>query len=184
MRFEGMGERKIVFRKDITQVNLEEILLNGVLAIPWKMVSLDTNNFIVLREFQYITLTSGDSLRGLVLDTKNGKDYLDNEWTFVDQSSPCYYAFSDTTMKDGGTPLPKFNLIDTSTGSTNKGSKIGWEVRSYLELNMGPGCTPRTSPRHPRLSPRQRVSRPPRWHDQVQQPLHPARQSASPTLVR
>lgn len=138
LRIEGKGERKIVFRKDITQVNLEEVLLNGVSAIPWKMVGLDTNNYIVLREFQYITLTDGDSIKGLVLKSETGKDYLDNTWTLVDQDSPCYYAFSDSTMKDGGTPLPKFNLAEISTGGTNKGSNIGWEVRSYLELNTGP----------------------------------------------
>lgn len=137
LRIEGQGIRKFVFRKDITQVNLEEIMLNGISAVPWKMISLDNNNYIVLREFQYITLTEGDSLRGLALQNK---DYLDNDWTLIDANSPCYYAFAGEDMKNGGTPLPKFTFATTTNNSStpNKGSDLGWEARSFLELNTSP----------------------------------------------
>lgn len=130
--------RKFAFKKDIAQANLEDILVYGVSAVPWRMMSLDNNAFIVLREFQYLTLTEGDSFRGLVL--RDGSDYLDNEWRFVDSNNTCYYYLSGDSDTETGTPLAKFNLGQTGSteGTPNKGSDIGWEVRSQLELVTGP----------------------------------------------
>ena len=141
LRIEGTGNRKFSFRNDITQVNLEDVLIHGVSAVPWKMISLENTNYIVLREFQYITLTEGDSFRGLVLNPENGqtKDYLDNEWTLVDASSPCYYSFAGESNNEGGTPLPKLSFsFSNNTSAPKRGSGLGWEARSFLELKTGP----------------------------------------------
>ena len=113
---------------DITQVNLEEILVKGVSAVPWHAVALTQNDSLTFREFQYVTLTAGDFVRGLVL--KDDEDQLlSNTWHAVDPDTPCYYAFAGTSPINDGIVLPKFNFIDES---------IGWEVRSILELDVGP----------------------------------------------
>lgn len=131
IRFTGHGQRVFKFAKDITQVNIEEILEKGISAIPWRTVTLDANNSITFREFQYVTLTAGDSIRGLTIlpQDPNAPQQLTNTWQKVDSASPCYYAFAGTSPINDGIALPIINLQDENAQ---------WEVRSFFELDFGP----------------------------------------------
>jgi hypothetical protein len=119
--------RTQTFRADAHKINLEEILEGGISAIPWTSYSYGPKTTsLTLREYQYVTLTEGDLLANIQL---TGSTNITNNWQAVKTSSgnPVSYTIGDTTYD-----LPVLNVAD-STGKT-----VEWEIRSFLELDVGP----------------------------------------------
>jgi hypothetical protein len=70
----------------------------------------------------------------------NGQ-FLNNDWMKVDQNCPCLYAFAGSNITQDGIELPKLNILSldtTQAPAADASDAICWEVRSLLELNMGP----------------------------------------------
>lgn len=77
-------------------------------------------------------------------------DYLDNTWAPVDPDTPCLYAVAGTDIMSDAIELPKFNIasFDTTGESLGQGEPLRWEVRSILELNVGPTTAQTLYPGH------------------------------------
>ena len=76
--------------------------------------------YLTVQEFQFVNLTAGDTLVSIDVP---GKSVLDNDFTPCNNAT---YKFGDGDE----TPLPDIAIPDQ-----------GWEVRSGLELNVGPNLT-------------------------------------------
>ena len=114
--------------------SLEEINDSGLAAFkdyPWVHKNFKVVNF-ELQEMQILTLTSGDTIEGVVLDSSEplpgggaaDVSKVDNQFRRISQSSEIYYTlFGEETA----TALPNINI-----------DSIYWQIRSRLDLNAGP----------------------------------------------
>jgi hypothetical protein len=107
-------------------IELSDIFEEGIQAIPWTMLTFDTaSDKLEFQEYQYITLSADDTLKGLVL-VEPEKNCVDATWKTC---SEVEYVFADdpSTTK----VLPSINLSSNNAGS-------GWEVSSIAELSASP----------------------------------------------
>ena len=108
--------------------SLEEINDSGLAAFkdyPWVHKNFKSVNFEI-QEMQILTLTSGDTIEGVVLDSTEEADVsvVNNTFKRISQSSEIYYTlFGD----EAATALPNINI-----------DSIYWQIRSRLDLNAGP----------------------------------------------
>jgi len=129
-------------------VEVSQILEKGLHVVPWSnTVLLSDSRKITITEYQYITLTEGDTLNTLTVNTKNEdnqeiwKKTRESEntssltlgsisagWIKCDQESPITYTTSGAKT---ATSLPKISL--------GQDSQTTWEVCSFLELSTSPG---------------------------------------------
>lgn len=121
------------FQKSTTeaQITAEEVLTFGsAIDIPWAAYRFSPESPLIAKEYYYLTLQEGDTLKALCSEAvaaDNGGQVLDANWV------PCDAGITKYQLKTegGATPiietLPVFNL----TGAQ-------WEVRSKLLLNCGP----------------------------------------------
>ncbi len=122
--------------KATDSVEIADILEQGMHLVPWSnYVQLSTNKKITITEYQYVTLTEGDTLNTLTVDSTDSPCTISNtQWTgcLSTEEAPITYtpAGSDTP-----TILPK---IDLGSGLT---PSAGWEVCSLLELSTSPGLS-------------------------------------------
>jgi len=118
------------FKTD-NDISTEDIMTYGLAAaIPWVSLTVDSTKYLTLKEYQYITLTSGDKLLDLKFSPTDPEDptslptKLDYDWQTID-SATYQFASSETSEK----------LPDIKVGT------IKWQGRSKLEFNMGPDTT-------------------------------------------
>ncbi len=116
--------RTLEFKPDTNNINLEEVLTNGIAAIPWKGYSFGNNTSLTLREYQYVVLTEGDSVENLDTSITN----INNTWKEAKaaQNKLISYTIGSTSYD-----LPKITI-------SRAGDTISWEIRSFLELDVGP----------------------------------------------
>lgn len=110
-------------------ISPETIAQYGLAAsIPWKQYKLNNVKYLKIKEYQYITLTSGDSIQSLILtdasDTEDVERKLTSRYVTVDSAS---YLIDGEDATGSPTDLPVINI---------PGSK--WEVASFLDINMSP----------------------------------------------
>ena len=119
---------KSIICKDFTakDLTLEAILENGINAIPWQILRGSETEYLHIIEYQYRTLTEGDKLNSISLETASDK--LSATWTAC---SAANYTFSSS---DNPEPLPPYNLDGRS-----------WEVASFLDFNLGPNTVQKLS---------------------------------------
>jgi hypothetical protein len=137
-------DRGAFIPKASERVEVSQILEHGLHIVPWSdYVTLNNNKKITITEYQYITLTEGDILNNLTLDTSDEKNqpsknkaghYVigNKRWTkcLSTTESPIVYTLAGAKTE---TILPKIDLISPSSTS--------WEVCSFLELSTSPGYT-------------------------------------------
>ncbi len=124
--FRSKTNRTIELRQDsFAQVDFESILTNGISAIPWRAYNFGKNYYIKLREFQYIVLGAGDKLVNVDISPIN------NTWQAI---APAADPQPSYIIGDTETFLPKFRIKSPEDGKTD----ICWEVKSFLELDVGP----------------------------------------------
>lgn len=120
---------EVILSENLSLVPINEILLTeaeadalGIAGIPWYTRDLTGDNRITLREYQYITLTEGDTL--ISLTAAEGQTTLGNDWISckTDSEFPVKYSIGDTVYT-----LPALAV---------KG--MSWEARSLLEFEVGP----------------------------------------------
>lgn len=123
-------------------IALEDILIDGIAGVPWKHYSFNANKYLVITEYQYITLNNGDVLTNI--DVQNP---LSATWQPADCVSYIIAGESKT--------LPSVNinklLLQNKLSHENKTSnylqesdvdwnsialsgKLTWEVKSALLL--------------------------------------------------
>ena len=109
------------------EISAEEIATKGLsAAIPWRPYSFGNaghNKELVLTEYQYITLAEGSTLVSCELEDDVTATTLSNNWVGCKDTTT--YKIND----EGAQTLPP---VDFTTHD------IKWEVRSKLEMNMGP----------------------------------------------
>lgn len=112
---------ELVKDKVTEDLTSEDVLLNGLAAsIPWVSVAVDAAKYITVKEYQYITLTSGDILK---------------EITFVDDS------ITDISYTPSEVSYAKYKFMSSSIDSVLPSLVVAdtnWKVRSKLDINMGP----------------------------------------------
>ena len=107
----------------------EDILTQGLAAaIPWVSLGTNANTYLELQEYQFITLTNSDELDAITFPTGTTATKLNYEWKNVDTAT-YKYSTSDMTV---ALPTLNFKIGD---------NKVCWEVRSKLDLNIGPMVT-------------------------------------------
>lgn len=105
----------------------ETILENGIESVPWEAFNLNGEYaYLTIIENQYITLTEGDTIKGITTGTSTTKPstfdvILDNTWKTINAAT-YQFATDDTESYLPSAP---------STGIT-------WQVRSRLNINIGP----------------------------------------------
>ncbi len=115
------------------QVEVSQILEQGLHIIPWGSVVLLTDSkTVTVTEYQYVTLTAGDTLKTLTVEANgasdNGGYTISNNWVkcLSTEEKPIAYQLAG---EESPTELPKLELA----------SGAGWEVCSLLELSTAPG---------------------------------------------
>lgn len=105
------------------QVSTDSILTYGLMAnIPWVTMSLTTDNTIELIEYKYINVTNGGEIDEITQLNSNQFSKLSHNWNEIKSFSGRLEDASELSgeeKKDGNS----------------------WEVRSILQLNMGPALT-------------------------------------------
>ena len=112
------------------KIDISVIFDSGISEIPWKYLPLN-NEKIVFQEYQYVTLTGGDTLSKLAL-ANNTLKMLDDTWQKVSEAD---YILSSDKTKPISLPVidvyTPFEGTDESSGSSN-----GWDACCLLELNV------------------------------------------------
>lgn len=121
IKWEGIGTPVPLKKIDnADEVSVEDILENGLSIVPWVKVTMKKDCYLTVQEFQFVNLTAGDTLVSIEVQ---GKSVLDNNFTPCTKAT---YKFGDGDE----TPLPDIAIPNQ-----------GWQVRSGLELNVGPNLT-------------------------------------------
>ena len=109
------GDIKLVKNIKADNVSNEDILTYGLAAtIPWINYTVNNTDYLTLKEYQYINLTSGDTL---VATT--GLDHaFDNTWRNISTFSYIYSSGED--------------------GSKSSTNICQWQARSKLEFDFSP----------------------------------------------
>ena len=110
--FTGVDQNSL---KNLTKtVSVEDILLNGITAIPWRLFNFNHDtNYLTIAEYQYRTLTTNDKVDSITMTDST----IDSTWKPCTAAS---YTYADETSET----LPVL-------GQGN------WQVRSYLALDVG-----------------------------------------------
>ena len=105
-------------------IDLAAIFDSGIESIPWAPLSLSSSNAdgMIFQEFQYITLSAGDTLNKLVV----AGSCLDEHWKACDEVAYTLAGFATPSH------LNKVNV----SGDFNQGN--GWQACSTLDLNVSP----------------------------------------------
>lgn len=124
--------------KEIKEVS--DILEQGLHTIPWSnYVLLNDSVKVTITEYQYVTLTEGDTLNILAVDSQSDSYTLNNaRWTrcLSTDATPVTYTLADS---ENSVVLPKIDLDPASAPS--HGFSVGWEVCSLLELTTSPSIS-------------------------------------------
>ena len=125
----------ITLKKDSTKtsVSADDILNNGIAAIPWVLASVGQGRKVEINEFQYITLGEGDTLTSLALSVPNTSTAtapydLSEAWWRVGNGGAEYVINGDPQK------LPDIGKVPNSV-LTESGTY--WEVHSRLLINSG-----------------------------------------------
>lgn len=107
-------------------IEIATILDSGIDEIPWKYLLLGTSNSgvddtIILQEYQYVTLGSGDTI-GQIQLANNCSKISSDKWS--ECSAATYYAAADP---EHAVELPTLKIPDCC-----------WEVSSIFELDVSP----------------------------------------------
>ena len=106
---------------NLGKVSYEDIIQNGITAIPWGTAYDFNEDFnLTFIENQYISLTEGDTLISISGEETDG-DSITNDWKTI---SGAKYQLTEAETSD---ELPKINI-----------DGYNWKVRSRLDFNMGP----------------------------------------------
>lgn len=106
-----------------SKITVENILINGINAIPWKAVSeLSSGKNIEIQEYQYINLTAGDLIKNLGVEGDITSNYIP-----VTTAETVAYRLSSELDDDS---IPPHNLPTIAV------SEFNWEIASRLQLNV------------------------------------------------
>ena len=125
IKLNNIDSNLLVKTDDELTISPDDILKNGIAAIPWKSITLTKSipvNSIVIKEYQYINLIAEDKLSAIIFKNEPANKTIGNHWRPVTAAS---YIFAG----EAETNLSKFNFKDDT---------ICWEVRAGLDINIGP----------------------------------------------
>ena len=115
------NNKEIYKNNDLGSVSAEDIVQNGISAIPWGTAYNFSGDFnLTFVENQYISLTEGDTLKAITLAGSSNAEELDNTWK---EAKDAKYLLAEAENDD---VLPKINVAG-----------YNWNVRSRLDFNMG-----------------------------------------------
>ena len=115
------NNREIYKNNALGSVSAEDIVQNGISAIPWGTAYNFSEGFnLTFVENQYISLTEGDTLKAITLIGSSSAEELDNSWK---KALDAKYLLAEAENDD---VLPKINV-----------DGYNWNVRSRLDFNMG-----------------------------------------------
>lgn len=113
------------------KIDISVIFDSGISEIPWKYVPLNNNEKIIFQEYQYVTLTGGDTLSKLALAYTN-LTKLDETWQKVRKAD--YILSSDKTKT---ITLPVIDVYTPFEGADESSEySNGWDACCLLELNV------------------------------------------------
>lgn len=144
----GTNVPSLAKNKNTQQVSLSDIATLGLAAnIPWKSYKFNNDNYIEIQEYQYINLNEGNVLATVASKNKAEANYIeenifsDDEWIDIGGATYALTAVEDDkeNIADRLQKLPSVSFSD----NTDDESKINWQVKSLLRLNVGPS-TPQT----------------------------------------
>ena len=116
----------LVLKKTLNNdISSEDILTKGLTAIPWIKQYVTEQKYLTIKEYQYITLTKGDTFSCTLEEDSN----IDNSWKKC-LDATYIYASEAAETETTSHSLPVFNIRDTF-----------WEIRSKLNFNLGPNKT-------------------------------------------
>lgn len=123
-------------------ISASEVMEKGLKAVPWKKFSFGYSNnefsLLQLKEYRYIDLTAGDSIKGKLNDTAEATITTINK-TYQAVSK---LAIANLRYRIGGGEEQTLPNLDYGAAPTDN----TWEVRSYLALNVGPQVTQTLQP--------------------------------------
>jgi len=133
----GRNPITIKTTSDKTEVSAEDILENGLTAIPWEVFNLNDVDYIELTEYQYINIAEGDKVDIKASDVSfvpATPKVLTSKWqTCITNNTIKYY------IDGAATKLPPIDIqVKDSSGNI---TKLTWEVSSKLNFNIGPNIT-------------------------------------------
>lgn len=110
-------------------VTASEIVTSGISVIPWVKYIGTSENKLTGVEYQYLTLTSGDTLNSCIMTDNEQK--LSSTWASIDSAS---YTLSGTADS-----LPQQRIAVTKD-DFNSSKFTSWEAMSYLAISAGPSA--------------------------------------------
>lgn len=131
-----------------TSIALDDILINGVAGIPWQYYSFSNDQYLLIREYQYLTLGEGDIITSLdISSTEVNKNEVNKNWQKVDAASYIMNGESKTLPiidinenllaaaidQEAGQTIDYENLTNR-LNSTDGTKLVSWEVKSVLHL--------------------------------------------------
>lgn len=112
---------------ETTQIDIDDVSNNGIGAFaddPWSVLRFTENDWLTVQEMQFITLTEGDELLSV---TNLQAASITNDFAELDGAEYAIY----------GQPTETLSSIDVGN--------VNWQVRSRLDLNVGPNLKQKLS---------------------------------------
>ena len=117
-------------------IDLNTLYEGGPDVIPWSKLALTGDKKIEFQEFQYLTLSEGDTIVSIKL---LGGHSLNRNWQYCDKEAGNTNVLYMRAGSDEPLPLPAVDIFGQGTSGTNKG--CGWEVASEFILNVSSGTS-------------------------------------------
>lgn len=115
-------------------IDIAVIFDSGIQEIPWTKISLSEGSEIIFREYKYLTLGQGDTLKSLSLcESTQEQLSLNDSWQYCRDVE--YTLVSDGNAANPSS-LPIVNINLEKNSSQDIGD--GWQVCSLLELDVSP----------------------------------------------
>ena len=130
-------------------IALDDILTNGIAGIPWQYYNFSSSQYLLVREYQYLTLGDGDIITRLELNSANidgNGDGISESWGLDNNWQRVINA--DYIMNSESRTLPTINItegllfaaiaqesnlvFDPELLSSNQ--LINWEAKSILHV--------------------------------------------------
>lgn len=113
-------------------VTSEDILTQGISVVPFKVFSFNSSRKLVIREYRYINLTSGDSIKlGDDFENTSNINEITSDWS--DYLPINLIKNLKLNISGSTTLLPELKLnFDKDDDNSS------WQVSSKLNLNVGP----------------------------------------------
>ena len=117
-------------------IALDDILINGVAGIPWQYYSFSTSQYLLIREYQYLTLGESDIITTLDIDSTE----VNKDWQKVNAANYIMNGESKTLPIININEGLLFAAIAQEAGLTiedqylNSTDLVSWEIKSVFHL--------------------------------------------------